>query len=80
MTKETVKKLLYKQQPEARFIRIKSGHAYYGTFVELEDKTMQQVTFDVPISDLGDAELWRNEEAKLLIRYLTKTDYNEQES
>jgi hypothetical protein len=67
-----IKKLLYKQQPKAKFIRMKSNHAYYGTFVELADKTMQEVVFIIPFSDLGDAELWRDEDAKLLIRYLPK--------
>jgi hypothetical protein len=69
-----IKKLLYKQQPKAKFIRMKSNHAYYGTFVELADKTMQEVVFIIPFSDLGDAELWRDEDAKLLIRYLPKNN------
>ena len=70
MENNGIKKALYKQQPKAKFIKADNANLYYGAFIELEDKSLQQILFTIPISDIGDAKLWRDEEAKLLIRYL----------
>lgn len=65
MTKNEIKKALYKQKPEAHFRFIRKGVAYY--YADLEE---MRVNFEIPVSDMGDADFTPTMEGKLLIRWL----------
>lgn len=66
---EEIKKELYKQKPEAVFINIKNGIAYY--YADISD---QRVYFDISTSDMGEANFNASMDAKLLIRWIRKDD------
>lgn len=72
MDKNEIKKELYKQKPIAKYQMLPNGALARKGAIEykalLEDKT--EVFFDVIVSDLGDADLFPEMDAKLLIRYL----------
>lgn len=68
MTKNEIKKEIYKQQPIAQFVRIVKGVAIYSTDALRPYPGM--IYFNIPVSDMGDASFERNMDAKLLIRYL----------
>ncbi len=61
-----IKKALYKQNPKAGIVFIRKGVAYYRCM--LEDG--ESIQFEVPVSDMGDADFHNEMEAKLLIRYM----------
>ncbi len=61
-----IKKALYRQKPIAKKMFEKDGNYVYRTY--LEDGT--ELTFIVPISDMGDAKFEYEMDAKLLIRWL----------
>lgn len=65
MTTTEIKKELYKQKPEAhlRFIRKGVAH-YYSDLSEL------RVNFEIPVSDMGDADFGTTMDGKLLIRWM----------
>lgn len=63
--KTEIKKRLYKEKPEARFQYIRMGVAYY--YADLSD---MRVHFEIPVSDMGDADFGVTMEAKLLNRWL----------
>lgn len=65
MEKNDIKKALYKQNPTATLTFIRKGTAYYET--QIEEGTIR---FEVPVSDMGDADFGVNIEAKLLIRWI----------
>ena len=69
MTTTEIKKELYKQKPDANMKHIRGGIAYY--YANLEQ---QQVYFEIPISDMGNADFLPRMEAKLLIRWLVNID------
>ncbi len=69
-----IKKRLYKEKPEARFSHIKMGTAYYYcTLRNFDDKipTNETLIFEIPVSDMGDAQFESRMEAQLLIRWLS---------
>lgn len=66
MTKNEIKKALYRQKPIAEFYMIRKGVAYYET--HLDD--LYALTFEIPVNDMGDADLLPKMDAKLLIRWL----------
>lgn len=66
MTTTEIKKALYRQKPEARLLMIRLGVAYYET--GLEDGTV--VYFEIPVSDMGDADFFPVMDAKLLNRWI----------
>jgi len=61
-----IKKRLYKEKPEARFSHIKMGIAYY--YCDLGDENL---IFQIPVSDMGDAQFESRMAAQLLIRWLS---------
>jgi len=61
-----IKKRLYKEKPEARFSHIKMGTAYY--YCDLGDENL---IFQIPVSDMGDAQFESRMQAQLLIRWLS---------
>lgn len=65
MTQEEIKKQIYKQKPIAHLIYIRKGIAYYNAkLIEME------VSFYIPITDMGDADFCPIMEAKLLNRWI----------
>ena len=66
MEKNEIKKELYKQKPTAEFQYIRKGNAYYRKIINEEI-----VIFEIPISDMGDADFGINMEAKLLQRWIS---------
>jgi len=62
-----IKKALYKENPTAAFEYFRKGWLYYTAPLQAG----LNVTFSVPVSDVGDASFGRDMEAKLLIRYIT---------
>lgn len=67
MSLNDIKKILYKENPRAIFMRIQKGHASYRTIAGGEF-----IFFQVPIADMGDAAFEREMDSKLLIRYIVK--------
>lgn len=66
MTKNDVKKELYKQNPKAALLLVdKDGVHYEGSL-----KNGQVLYFSVPFNDLGDAKFYAEMDAKYLIRWL----------
>ena len=66
-----IKKCLYKQNPEAKFRFIRKGVAYYSCVITKESMSSQQVSFEIPVNDMGDADFLNQMDSKLLIRWLT---------
>lgn len=65
MEKNEIKKLLYRENPMAKFKYIRKGIAYY------EAKSNDVViNFEIPINDMGDADFFDEMDSKLLIRYI----------
>ncbi len=62
-----IKKSLYKEKPTAIFLMIKKGVVYYYT--SLSNEVL--VYFEIPVTDMGDAEFKYEMDAKLLIRWIT---------
>ena len=73
-----IKKLTYKQQPKAKFERIRMGVAYYSFSVLFEGETSCRLGFEciIPISDMGEADFTSEMEAKHLLRWATDTVLN----
>ena len=65
MEKNEIKKLLYLNKPAAKFLYIRKGQAYYKSMVnDIE------IMFNIPVSDMGDADFLNEMEAKHLIRWI----------
>lgn len=64
-----IKKLLYRHNPFARLDKIKNGVAYYISDFAVNDGSAH-VSFDVPVSDMGEAAFLPTMQAKLLIRWI----------
>lgn len=69
MNRDNIKKQLYKQKPTATLQRIIKGYAIYTT--DQLRPYEGDVFFTIPLNDLGDATLYPEMEAHLLIRYLS---------
>jgi hypothetical protein len=79
MTSTEIKKELYKQKPIAKLLYIRKGVAYYVAKIGIEDGTIfksKEVFFEVPVSDMGDADFTSEMDAKLLNRWLSENDTN----
>ena len=76
MTKNEIKKVLYKQNPKANFSYIRKGIAYYKAIISTE-KTEEklpetyQVLFEIPFEDMGDADFLQEMDGKYLIRWIS---------
>lgn len=66
MNKNEIKKALYRQKPIARLDFIRKGVAYYTT--QINDINIAR--FEIPVDDMGGADLFVEMDAKLLIRWL----------
>lgn len=65
-----IKKALYKQNPKAEFKFIRKGVAYYSTIIESENYEPVEIRFEIPVSDMGDADFEYLMESKYLIRWI----------
>lgn len=71
MTKNEIKKLLYKQKPSARLIHVSKSGLKYETELEIEgDIKLYFVQFLIPLDDINDATFKVHEQAQLLIRWI----------
>lgn len=70
MTKNEIKKALYKEKPIAIRCGINKEGYRYRTMID----NKHPVSFWVPLSDMGDATFGDTMQAHLLIRYI---DYND---
>jgi hypothetical protein len=65
MEKNDLKKLLYLNKPTAYLLYIRKGYAYYKSTVnEVE------IMFDIPVTDMGDADFFPEMDGKLLARWI----------
>ena len=62
-----IKKSLYRENPHAVLKQIRKGVAYYSAHIPSADKV---VHFEVPVSDMGDADFLSHMDSKLLIRWI----------
>lgn len=65
-----IKKILYKEKPKANLLYIRKGTAYYQSVIGSDGKGELVVTFQVPVSDMGDADFLPEMESQYLIRYM----------
>lgn len=70
MTKNDIKKYLYKEKPHASFINIQNGIAKYIAVGE-----DNYIYFNIPVSDMGNAKFSLVMDAKLLIRWISMEEY-----
>lgn len=70
-----IKKELYKQKPQAVLTFIRKQIAYYLTVIKI-DNIEHTINFEIPINDMGDADLYGSMDAKLLIRWITSQKVN----
>lgn len=67
--KTEIKKRLYKQKPKAFLKILRMGVAYYECTIAIDNK-VEIVNFEIPISDMGNADFYPEMEAKLLNRWI----------
>lgn len=60
-----IKKALYRQKPQADFLYIRNEKAFYEAQLSEE-----KIFFEIPVSDMGDADFLPIMDAKLLIRWI----------
>ena len=65
-----IKKELYMQKPIADFKMVRRGIAYYTVSILTSNGEFAHLTFEIPVNDMGDADLLPTMDAKLLIRWL----------
>ncbi len=70
METNEIKKLLYKQNPKANFNYIRKGYAYYDAPITDSDKVFKFIKFEIPITDMGDADFHNQMDAKFLVRWI----------
>ena len=64
---------MYKQNPEAKFVKILKGMVYYIATIVDDSRSIPEsinISFGVPVLDMGDAEFSSIMEAKYLIRWI----------
>jgi hypothetical protein len=65
MSKNELKKAIYLNKPIANFQYINKGSAFYKSVVN-----NIEVTFDIPLNDMGTSEFLIEMDAKYLLRWL----------
>lgn len=73
MTLTEIKKELYKQKPIAKLVFIRKGVAHYDATIDGEkdgESYFKTIFFEIPVLDMGDADLTPHMDAKLLNRWL----------
>jgi hypothetical protein len=66
MEKVEIKKALYKEKPNAKFMYVRKGNIHYTTSIA----SGYEVTFTVPVGDIGDADFLFEMPAQLLNRWI----------
>jgi hypothetical protein len=77
MTTNEIKKELYKQRPKAELLYIRQGIAFYDTKIkECEEPIIKYKTvfFEVPVSDMGNADFFPEMDAKHLNRWIVNEE------
>ena len=79
MTKNEIKKILYKQNPKAKFSYIRKGIVYYNTIISTENTEEKlsesyQISFEIPVIDMGDADFFQEMDGKYLIRWISNNE------
>ena len=69
-----IKKYLYKQKPLATLEMIRIGVAYYKCKITDNTGRPVRVNFEVPISDMGEADFLKIMESQHLNRWITTTE------
>lgn len=64
--KNEIKKVLYKENPQAFLKFIRGGTAYY---------TAGSIEFEIPVSDMGTADFYPQMDSKMLIRWLVTESF-----
>lgn len=80
MTTTEIKKELYKQKPIAELLFIRKGIAYYDTKIKIQEEPLilhKTLFFEIPVSDMGDADFIPKMDGKLLNRWLVDNSPNE---
>ncbi len=73
MTKNEIKKAIYKQKPKAKFEKIRLNNAYYVAWITTDSGEHDRcIRFEIPVSDMGDADFLPVMEGKLLNRWITE--------
>lgn len=73
MTKNEIKKAIYKQKPKATFEKIRLNNAYYTAYIETPSGEHSRcIRFEIPVSDMGDADFLPVMEGKLLNRWIVE--------
>lgn len=71
MTNNEIKKLVYKQKPNALLEMIRGGTLYYRSIITVGKFLQNQpIRFQIPISDIGTTDFFPSMEAKHLLRWL----------
>lgn len=68
-----IKKELYKQNPRANLLCIRKGIAYYDAKLKFEENNIlsfKTIFFEIPVSDMGDADFTSQMDGKLLNRWI----------
>jgi hypothetical protein len=60
-----IKKALYRQKPQADLLYIRNEKAFYEAKL-----SEQKIFFEIPVSDMGDADFLPKMDAKHLIRWI----------
>lgn len=79
MTTTEIKKLLYKQKPIAELLCIRKGVAYYDAKISVESEPIiiyKTIFFEIPVSDMGDADFTPQIEAQHLNRWIVNNENN----
>lgn len=72
LIKSAIQKSLYKQNPPADFEKIRVGVAYYTSEIVFEDEDREplELSFQIPVSEMGSTDFTPVMEAKHLFRWL----------
>lgn len=75
MTLTEIKKELYKQAPVAIFFLAKKGRLMYSADIRNPvSGFFENIVFEIPFTDMGDAEFENEMAAKHLIRYIVSPE------
>lgn len=69
-----VKKALYKQKPLAKLLYVRKGDVLYQCSLTNDEGELENIRFNVPVSDMGDSDFLPEMEAKLLARWIVNKE------
>ena len=75
MNKNEAKKVLYREKPVAKMLPLPNGAIARKGIIQYRAETSAgEILFDVDVADMGDADLFPEMPAQLMIRYLVSED------